>query len=179
MNLIILMLLSSAAVLFAQTQTNVAPVFSLVIEEGQLSTRAGYQPNDHELIVKYTNVSDTDQRDNCAVSPWEYKLAVLRDGVKVEKKVQSEKTEESVPPGAIRIKSIRGKTCGWMTRAFKPGESVKFPMWVSSEYDMTVPGTYQLTVTRETDPWNPEKSVTVKSNTLIIVVPEPEASAPQ
>ena len=44
---------------------------------------------------------------------------------------------------------------------------------------MTVPGTYEITVTRETFPWNPEKSVTVKSNTITIVVPEPEANAPQ
>jgi hypothetical protein len=44
---------------------------------------------------------------------------------------------------------------------------------------MTVPGTYEITVTRETDRWNPEKSVTVKSNTLTIVVPEPGVVATQ
>jgi hypothetical protein len=44
---------------------------------------------------------------------------------------------------------------------------------------MSVPGTYEITVTRETDRWNPEKSVTVKSNTLTIVAPEPSAAAPQ
>jgi hypothetical protein len=56
---------------------------------------------------------------------------------------------------------------------------VKFTLWVSTEYDLTVPGTYEITVTRETDRWHPEKSVTVKSNTLTIVVAEPGASAPQ
>jgi len=44
---------------------------------------------------------------------------------------------------------------------------------------MTVPGTYEITVTRETDPWNLAKSVTVKSNTLTIVVPEPGADTPK
>jgi hypothetical protein len=54
---------------------------------------------------------------------------------------------------------------------------VKFSLWVSSEYDLTAPGTYEITVTRETDRWHPERSVTVKSNTITIVVPEPEAGA--
>jgi len=52
-------------------------------------------------------------------------------------------------------------------------------LWVSSEYDMTVPGTYEITVTRETDRWNPNKSVTIRSNTITIVVPPPPASAQQ
>jgi hypothetical protein len=46
-------------------------------------------------------------------------------------------------------------------------------------YDISKPGTYEITVSKETFPHNPEKSVTVKSNTLTIVVPEPEAVAPK
>jgi len=34
-------------------------------------------------------------------------------------------------------------------------------------------------VTKETFPGQPEKSVTVKSNTITIVVPEPEAAEPE
>jgi hypothetical protein len=41
---------------------------------------------------------------------------------------------------------------------------------------MTKPGTYTISVSKETFPWNPEKSVTVKSNTITIVVPKPEAT---
>ena len=69
--------------------------------------------------------------------------------------------------------------CNGITRGIDPGKVVKFTLWVSSEYDMTVPGTYEITVTRETDRWNPEKSVTVKSNTITIVVPEPGVVATQ
>ena len=164
---------------FAQTPESQALKFTLTIEEEQLSARAGYLPTDHELLVKYTNISDTVQRDPCVVSPWEYKLVVLRDGTPAEKRnAHKKKTEEPVPPGAIKLELDERKVCS-ATDRLSPGQSVKFPLWVSSEYDMTAPGTYEITVTRETDPWNPEKSVTVKSNTLTIVVPEPGASAPQ
>jgi hypothetical protein len=46
-------------------------------------------------------------------------------------------------------------------------------------YNMSKPGTYEVTVFKETFPHNPEKSVTVKSNTLTIVVPEAGAEAPK
>jgi hypothetical protein len=44
---------------------------------------------------------------------------------------------------------------------------------------MSQPGTYEITVSRETDTGHPDKSVSVKSNTLTIVVPEPEAAEPK
>jgi hypothetical protein len=43
---------------------------------------------------------------------------------------------------------------------------------------MSDPGTYEVTVSRETDPDHPDRSVTVKSNTITITVPEPETEAP-
>ncbi len=50
---------------------------------------------------------------------------------------------------------------------------------ISLLYDMSKPGTYEVTVSKETFPHDPEKSVTVKSNTITILVPEPGATAPQ
>jgi hypothetical protein len=178
MNLIMLMLLSSAAIFFAQTPESQTLKFTLAIEEKPLE--AENAPGTHILLVKYTNISDTVQRDDCAVSPWEYKLLVLRDGVTLKKKkVRREKTEESAPPGAIKLEIHERSICHSDGKGLNPGQSVQFPLWVSSEYDMTAPGTYDITVTRETDPWNPEKSVTVKSNTLTIVVPDAATDAPQ
>ncbi len=177
MNLIVLLLLSSAATLSAQTTELPVLKFALTIEEKPLE--AENSPGTHILLVKYTNISDTVQWDPCVVSPWEYKIAVLRDGTPVEKRnAHRTETEEHLPPGAIKLELDERKVCSATSR-LKPDESVRFPLWVSSEYDMTVPGTYDITVTRETDPWNHEKSVTVKSNTLTIVVPEPEADAPK
>lgn len=44
-------------------------------------------------------------------------------------------------------------------------------------YDMTKPGIYEVTVSRETAPDDPAKSVTVKSNTITITVPRPDPPA--
>jgi hypothetical protein len=171
LNLPAFILLSTAAVLIAQAQQKATPTFSLAIEEVQLSTSAGYTANDHELIVRYTNITDTIQKDNCAVTPTAYKIVVLRDGLPVEQiKPKDDDTGQST---ALQ------DTCHGINRGIDPGKTAKFTLWVSPDYDMTVPGTYEITVTRETDPWNLAKSVTVKSNTLTIVVPEPGADTPK
>lgn len=44
---------------------------------------------------------------------------------------------------------------------------------LSAVFDMSKPGTYTFAVTRETDPDHPDKSVTVKSNTVTLVIPNP------
>jgi GH15 family glucan-1,4-alpha-glucosidase len=112
-------------------------------------------------------------------------MVVLRTGLPAEKrKTHTENADKSQDPGKtntyrIKVHHTEADSCNGITRGINPGESVKFRLWASSQYDMTVPGTYEITVTRETDRWNPEKSVTVKSNTLTFVVPEPGASATQ
>jgi hypothetical protein len=181
--LFVLMLLSSAATLFALTPESQTLKFTLAIEEKPLE--AENTPGTVILIVKYTNISDTVQRDPCAVTPWEYKITVLRDGVPLAKKNlstkktdESDEIDESQHPIHIMVLH-RGSPCSMIGGGLKPGQSVKFTLWVSSQYDMTVPGSYDITVTRETDPWNPDKSVTVRSNTITIIVPEPGASSPQ
>jgi hypothetical protein len=179
MNLIALMLLSSVATLIAQTPEKLAPTFALAIEEKPLE--AENTPGTLILLVKYTNISDAIQKDDCVVSPVAYKMVVLRDGLPAEKrKTRSKKTEESPDPRRIKRPLIMEQdNCHGINKGIDPGKIVKFTLWVSTEYDLTVPGTYEITVTRETDRWNPEKSVTVKSNTLTIVVAEPGSTAPQ
>jgi hypothetical protein len=54
-----------------------------------------------------------------------------------------------------------------------PGESGTRYLPFAVDYPLCKPGTYEITVSRESDPEHPEKSVTVQSNTLTIVVPEP------
>jgi hypothetical protein len=183
MNLVMLLLLSTAVALFSQAPEKPAPKFALSIEEEQLGH--GYSATDHELIVRYTNVSDAVQKDDCVVSPVAYKMVVLRDGLPAEKrKVRSEITDESQNSGKtnayhIKVHYSEADSCQGITRGIDPGRIVKFTLWVSSEYDMTVPGTYEIAVTRETDRDHPEKSVTVKSNTLTVVVPQPGVGATQ
>ncbi len=178
MNLLGLTLLSPVVCLWAQTSENLAPKFSLAIEEKPLE--AENTPGTFILSVKYTNTSETVQRDACAVIPDAYNLVVLRDGVAVEKRKSKQEAESNSEDGSTgaRIEVTQmGPNCHSDNKGLNPGQSVTFPLWVSSDYDMTVPGTYDITVTRETDRWNPEKSVTVRSNTLTIVVPEPGADS--
>ena len=183
LNLIALMLLSSTATLFAQTPEKLAPTFALAIDVKPLE--AENTPGTVILLVKYTNISDVVQKDDCVVTPAAYKMVVLRDGLPAEKrKTRSKNTDESQDSGktnGYRIKTdyTEADMCNGITRGIDPGKVVKFTLWVSSEYDMTVPGTYEITVTRETDRWNPNKSVTIRSNTITIVVPPPPASAQQ
>jgi hypothetical protein len=54
-----------------------------------------------------------------------------------------------------------------------PGESWTRYLVFSADYSLCKPGTYEITVSRESDLEHPEKSVTVKSNVLAITVPEP------
>ena len=179
MNLLTPVLLSSAMALLAQPPGKPVPTFALAIEEQKLNP--SYPATEHELLVKYTNVSDVVQQDNCVVSAWVYKMVVLHDGLPAEKReTRNKETEEPPDPNRIKVPLYtEANSCGRITRGINPGESVTFNLWPSSEYDMTAPGTYEITVTRETDQWNPEKSITVKSNTLTIVVPEPGEAASQ
>ena len=169
MILVFLMLLSSAVAILAQTSETPAPTFALTIQEKPLE--AENTPGTRMLLVKYTNVSDVIQKDRCVVTPVANKMVVLRNGLPAEKrKTRSENADESQDQGKtntyrIKVHHTEADSCHGVDRGLNPGESVKFILWVSSEYDMTVPGTYEITVTRETDRWNPEKSVTIKSNT--------------
>lgn len=181
MNLFALMFLASAMALFAQTPGRPAPTFALAIEEKPLE--AENTPGTHIFLVKYTNVSNIVQQDGCMVTPSAYSIVVLRDGVSVEKRkskrVTGGTTEENGTRPRIHVTYTEADSCNGVNQGLRPGESVKFPLWVSSAYDLTAPGTYEITVTRETDRWDPNKSVTVKSNSLTIVVPESGAETPQ
>jgi hypothetical protein len=176
--LFVLALLASAVSPLAQTPEKPAPRFALAIEEKPLE--AENTPGTLILLVKYTNVSDVVQKDGCVVTPAAYSILAMHDGLPADKrKPRSEENEESSDPRRIKVNRTEADSCNGITRGIGPKETVKFALWVSSRYDMTVPGIYEITVTRETDQWNPEKSVTVKSNTLTIIVPEPGAAEPQ
>jgi hypothetical protein len=154
-----LVLLSLAVTLLAQTPEKRAPIFSLAIEEEQLSAQAGYRPTDHELIVKYTNISQTVQRDGCMVTPVAYHVAVLRDGIAVDKKKSRSESEgnneENSARKRIKVTLTEADSCHGVDKGLSPGESVRFPLWVSSEYDMSVPGTYEITVKRNGEVQHP------------------------
>jgi hypothetical protein len=172
--LIFLLLTMQAAVFFGQTPERPAPWFKLSIEEVQLPR--GYPPSVHELLLTYTNSPNATQKDPCVNTPWVYQMVVLRDGVPVEKrKKKTESTSEDTgeTSGRVRIHSeyTEANECRGATHGIPPGATIKFPLWPSAYYDMSIPGTYTITVKRETFPFDPAKSVTVWSNTITVVVP--------
>lgn len=83
-NLLVLILLTPAMGLLAQSTAITLPVFALSIEEKPLE--AENTQGTHVLLVKYTNTSQTEQKDGCMVTPGAYKVIVFRDGIAVEKR---------------------------------------------------------------------------------------------
>jgi hypothetical protein len=148
--------------LHAQTAEKPTPGFTLEISEWHSGV---FSSDTHALFVKVTNTTnEANEIVNCAEmeGSW-FNTIVTLDGTALEE--------------IEAVKKIRKKgRAGMCTRMLKldpikAGESKKFIMYIDEFYDMTKPGMYEITVTKETYPNQPDKSVTVKSNTLAIVVP--------
>ena len=115
------------------------------------------------LIVKEKNVSahEIDLGRTMDQNTW-YRIEIRRNGGPVPK------TEE------MRRREARQKTADSMASPFfltlKPGEEAQFDLPISSFYEMTEPGVYEITLAREADPEHSGRTVTVKSNTISITV---------
>ncbi len=163
-------------VFFAQAVERPTPCFSVSIKEVDPSTVPDGYPSDyHKLLVTYTNTSDAVEviPSNLHVT---LNMIVLHDGAPAEETKGMRalrKDRNDLASGNTTPSSVQ------MTHSLKPGASITFPWEISGYFNMSKPGTYTITVNRETYPWDPAKSVTVWSNTLTIVVPQPGSVAPQ
>jgi hypothetical protein len=153
---------------FAQSAEKTEPQFTLTISE----YHGEFGPAFDRINVKETNISKYSIHDpGCVERRGWIALSVLYNGVPLEER------------DAVRRRYWEkqySQLCtsgGGVSGGIKPGESGEYMVSVAFKYDMSRPGTYDVTVTMESDPKHPEKSVTVKSNTLTIVVPEPDAEA--
>ena len=123
------------------------------------------------LVVKLTNTSkDVMRRTVCESFGGMYNLEVVFNGIPVEK-TEAEKE---------RRKKLEAGDCfhgggSAVAELTKPGETRQDILY----YYTAKPGKYEITATKETYPGHPEKSVTVRSNTLTIVVPSPETVVPK
>lgn len=170
--------------LCAQSVDRPNPWFTLSITEKDLTTNGSAFPEDHILLVTYTNISDAVHSDWAdGVDPANMlNMVVLRDGVPTDATKEVQKLKDyrearrtgHTKSGRPLVMDVHGPI-----KPLKPGESVTVPLYISGYFDMSKPGAYTITVSRETFPWEPAKSVTVWSNTLTIVVPEPGAGAPE
>lgn len=154
----------------AQTEGDSKPGFTLVIS---MVRRGGMPPNTHYVLVSQKNTSNrVNNEPSCMAYRGMYDFTVTYNGMPMEE------------TDAVRhLKMTREvRNCGSgprPQRLTRPGESMELELAVTDYYDMSRPGVYEITVTKETDPDHPDKSITVKSNTLTIVVPEPGVETPQ
>jgi hypothetical protein len=178
-NLIVLILSTPATALFAQTPEKTAPRFALTIS----TDKGGRDPlGRYTLEVVETNISYEVLREaQCAPLTFEVgiKVSIIYNG----EPLQMDETKPAVQYIRNQDKEHMGHCQKSLMHEVKPGGGPDGAFDgifdISLLYDMPKPGTYEITVSKETFPHNPEKSVTVKSNTLTIVVPEPEADAPK
>jgi hypothetical protein len=146
-------------VLSAQTPDEQSAGFTLTLSQGR---RGGeFAPDVQVLLVSLTNISQRVIGDTtCSAFGAFYNLIVVYNGVPIEEKEEHRKHRKAMEKGPCS-----GSNPG---RRANPGQSLEDILY----YETTKPGTYEFTVEREGFPGNPDKSVTIKSNTLTITVPE-------
>jgi len=123
-----------------------------------------------ELRVDETNLSSEPLKEGPC---WEfrgvYSISVTHNGYP-----QKERDE------ALRKRREAQKACRQtaLPAVIDPGQSwTRYIRSFARDYPLDEPGTYKVTVSRESDPEHPGESVTVKSNTITIEVSEEEAKA--
>lgn len=99
-----------------------------------------------------------------------YNLEVLYNGVPVKETEAQKERRKKLEAGDCSHGG--GSAVAELT---KPGETRQDILY----YYTAKPGTYEITATKETFPGHLERSVTVRSNTLTIVVPSPGHVAPK
>lgn len=120
------------------------------------------------IRVERENISGTVIREaKCWTVIGMYNFIVSRNGEPLE----------ASGDGARRLQTMRtAAVCPGNETLIEinPGEAdVEESIPLSYLFDVDKPGYYEVYVTRETDAWNPAKSVLVESNAIYFLVPEP------
>jgi hypothetical protein len=155
-------LVINATVLLAQDEKPEPPIVLTIAEwHHELG------PRFNRVSINVANISDQIFFESgCAAERGFYRATVTYEGVRVEEKdAEARRKFEK----EVRCTQELG------TNPLEPGVTTRTWLDVGYMYDMSKPGTYEVTISRETDPEHPAKSQTVKSNTLTVVVPAPNA----
>ena len=166
---VVVIFATQAFAAYGQSAGAPEPQFTLTISE----YHGEFGPAFDRIIVKETNISKTVIYDpGCQESRGWITLSVLYNGVPLEERDAARR---------LHWEKHYSEYCtsGGGVIGIKPGKYKEYFMSVAFKYDVSRPGTYDVTASMESDPNHPEKSVTVKSNTITVVVPEPGAEAPQ
>lgn len=154
---------------YAQFSEKTEPQFTLTISE----YHGEFGPAFDRIIVKETNISKKVIYDpGCQAERGWITLSVLYNGMPLEERDAARRRYWEKHYSEFC-------TSGGGVIGIKPGDSKEYFVSVAFKYDVSRPGTYDVSVTMESDQNHPEKSVTVKSNTITVIVPEPGAETPQ
>jgi len=153
------------AALCAQTREDSEPRFTLAISEARGFFESA--PGVRALDVNMTNTSNEEIREACPVVYRMFNLSVTYEGVPMQEK---EAVQQHRKRGEFNSCSSEQ-----LLKPLKPGAHRDSLMYLSDFYDMSKPGAYDITVSKETYPDDPQKSVTVTSNTITMVVTEKQA----
>jgi len=175
---LILIFAMQTATLCAQTPEKPKPRFTLTISGGA----DPYYKGMYYVSVIETNISNEVIREGGCL-PLAFRagisISVVYNGVPL-------KMDETTPSVIhLRKHQVHPVPCSGSISGHEaqpgggPEGAFEDNLMISQYFDMSKPGTYEITVSKETFPGHPEKSITVRSNTLTIVVPEPEAETPQ
>lgn len=175
LNFLVLIFAVQTIALCAQTVDRPKPWFSLSIAASDPSHPPMFYTADrHVVLVTYTNISDVDESHSDTDLEFGLDMHVLLDGAPAEETNNMRALRKNRK--VIESKGWSGSVQAPMT--IKPGKSIVWPLPIADYFDMTKPGTYTITVSKETFPHDPARSVTVWSNTIEIVVPQPGAETP-
>ncbi len=160
---------TQAFVACAQSSGKTEPQFTLTISE----YHGEFGPAFDRIMVKETNISKEVIYDpGCQAERGWITLSVLYNGMPLQER-------DAARRRYWEKHYSRHCTFGGGANGIKPGDSKEYLMSVAFKYDVSRPGTYEVTASMESDPDHRDKSVTVKSNTLTVVVPEPAAVEPK
>jgi hypothetical protein len=133
------------------------------------------QPNSHtpgKAVFRYLEVVETNVsfeaiwEEGCLENRGVYGISILYNGVPLkERDAAARKKREANPaPCMVPVPDI-----------IQPFESRTRDLYFSWDYPMCKSGIYEITVSRQSDLEHPGKSVTIKSNTITVVVPKSDA----
>lgn len=158
---------TQAVLASSQTADTPTPPFTLTIVQVGYG---GTTPGNYAVRVTLKNISDREIGDQgcLALRDW-FNVSVVYNGVPMEETDAVRRLKKWRNPNVACEGSHTGRKIG-------SGQEHFYRLNVTEFYGMSEAGTYDVTVTRETDPRHPESSVTVTSNTITIVVPKSDAN---
>jgi hypothetical protein len=176
MNSAIKVLLVLATVMQAASalaQAPMAPKAGVTLTISQNRPDGALPKNTQTIIVRETNISKGVIRESaCTAFGVLYRLDVVYNGIPQEEPDEGRKRREA----AEAVKAGKPAICEGSNpgKATKPGESWDDTLY----YQAKQPGTYEFTVEEKSFPASGGEGVTVKSNTITVVVPAASADKP-